>query len=313
MRPSEELVRAVTSLIEELFGEAPAELTAIFHGETNRTFRVALPGRGRLIVRLRATRSAESVYHKESWAMGLAREAGLPVARVLHVGYSPILYSYSIHEYLSGQNGADYRGDPGPVWEQLGQLAARINVIRTDRFWISPLDEVDSNRAPLWGEFIGRQIGARVDWGLLCDRGFIHARDVPRCVRRLEEMKPWCDPPSLAHGDLQLKNILLDADGRIVAILDWSNAVSIVARYYEIATAFLAAPAEFHGPFLRGYGVGDDENQALRRHVETMQLCRLLGMSTWLARADHEVVRGIDIPRERAGLAERLRHLIDRT
>jgi aminoglycoside phosphotransferase (APT) family kinase protein len=46
--------------------------------------------------------------------------------------------------------------------------------------------------------------------------------------------------PRLNHGDLRLKNVLVDSAGRINAIIDWENAVAAPAPEWELALALHA-------------------------------------------------------------------------
>ena len=61
------------------------------------------------------------------------------------------------------------------------------------------------------------------------------------------------------HGDLRLKNVIVDDEGRIQAILDWENCSSNLAPQWELSLALHDLSIDSKQEFLRGYGLKPDE------------------------------------------------------
>jgi aminoglycoside phosphotransferase (APT) family kinase protein len=57
------------------------------------------------------------------------------------------------------------------------------------------------------------------------------------------------------QGDLRLKNVLVDANGRISAILDWENCTSNLAPEWDLSIALHDLSIDEKEAFLRGYGL----------------------------------------------------------
>lgn len=60
------------------------------------------------------------------------------------------------------------------------------------------------------------------------------------------------------HGDLRMKNVLVDQDGGICAILDWEKCMSIVAPHWELALALHDLSIDEKQAFLAGYGLSPE-------------------------------------------------------
>ena len=60
---------------------------------------------------------------------------------------------------------------------------------------------------------------------------------------------------TLNHGDLRLKNVLVNEKARIVAILDWENCTSNIAPQWELSLALHDLSVDEKENFLQGYGI----------------------------------------------------------
>lgn len=127
-----------------------------------------------------------------------ARDAGLPVPAVLAV------HPTGPHPHLVMQRAAGT-----PLMETTLSPAAQSRLGRELAALAQRMREVTDwfERDPEW----------RVLWGVL-------ARVAPRpqCIAAAREAAHA--PLSLVHGDLSAGNLLVDADGDLVAVLDWDGA-----------------------------------------------------------------------------------------
>ena len=88
-------------------------------------------------------------------------------------------------------------------------------------------------------------------------------------VRNLLRLK---GAPTLNHGDLRPKNVLLDAKGKIAAILDWEHATSNLAPHWELAIALHDLGVDQKEAFLSGYGLPSEEFQKISPLVRVLNI-----------------------------------------
>jgi hygromycin-B 4-O-kinase len=71
----------------------------------------------------------------------------------------------------------------------------------------------------------------------------------------LKEMESLNKSPCLHHGDMRLKNLLVDDNHKIVSVFDWENCVSSIAPYWDLSISLhdLTVDEQLH--FLKGYGI----------------------------------------------------------
>ncbi|MGK2863516.1 MAG: phosphotransferase family protein [Chitinophagaceae bacterium] len=68
-------------------------------------------------------------------------------------------------------------------------------------------------------------------------------------------MQKWKQPPCLHHGDLRLKNIMVNEKGEIIAIIDWENCISSIGSYWDTSIALHDLSIDAHRQYLEGYGI----------------------------------------------------------
>ena len=100
--------------------------------------------------------------------------------------------------------------------------------------------------------------------------------------RELQKIRRWKGRPSLAHGDIRLKNVVLDKTEKITAILDWENCISSMAPYWELSIALHDLTMDEKETFLEGYGLGLDEYLEIAPSIKALNL---LNYAPYLQRA----------------------------
>jgi hygromycin-B 4-O-kinase len=60
--------------------------------------------------------------------------------------------------------------------------------------------------------------------------------------------------PVLNHGDLRLKNVMVDREGHIIALIDWEHCLSNLV-HWELAIALHDLSIDEKQAFLEGYGL----------------------------------------------------------
>lgn len=110
------------------------------------------------------------------------------------------------------------------------------------------------------------------------EMGILAARDRAQTAERLAALVEAADqrPQMLIQGDLQPEHVLVDAGGRICAILDWADS-GFADPIFEVARVSLHQ-RELAGPMLEGLGIEADDSllDGYRTLWELMS-------ATWLA------------------------------
>jgi aminoglycoside phosphotransferase (APT) family kinase protein len=79
----------------------------------------------------------------------------------------------------------------------------------------------------------------------------------------LNELETREVKPSLTHGDLRLKNIIVDDDGQITAIIDWDDCLSTMSPEWELSIALHDMTVDEKNAFIDGYGFNHSQIEGL--------------------------------------------------
>jgi aminoglycoside phosphotransferase (APT) family kinase protein len=103
----------------------------------------------------------------------------------------------------------------------------------------------------------------------------------PAALKRLRAeittMQGWKGRPSLTHGDIRLKNVLLDEKGKIRAILDWENCTSNLAPYWELSIALHDLCIDEKEALLKGYGLSVREFARAAAAIKALNILNYSG------------------------------------
>ncbi len=169
-----------------------------------------------------------------------------------------------------------------------------------------------------FGEFLSALHGARLDDELPFDpvrRGDMTVR-VPRTLERLAELERlglWQapraaheaidaastlgppEPAALVHGDLHLRHLLVNEDGRAAAVIDWVD-ISYNSPGVDFVLYWALLPPEGRAGFLDGYGK-IDEGELVRGRLLSLFLCGSLVVYAHhegLPELEREALAGLD-------------------
>ena len=210
---------AVVDIVQAALRGRPYKVRRRGGGLTNLVYQADLNDRS-VIVRINADPLKLKVFEREKHAMTLARSAGLPIPRVLQVGADP--HPFMVQEHVSETVGT-HAYDRIDTVRQMGEITARIH-----RSSCPGLGRRQSTQGRVHA-YLGAIRGARTSrvicthqsasrlwsgWECFC-------RTTPKRCQILLHMFTWRRNPVLHHGDMRLKNIIVDQHGSIAAVLDW--------------------------------------------------------------------------------------------
>jgi aminoglycoside phosphotransferase (APT) family kinase protein len=216
-----------------------------------------------LIVRIHPASQKLQTFERERCAMKLARDAGLPVPLVAHVGADP--YPFMLLENVRGIVGTHAYDRIGVV-RQMGELTARIHQIPMPGFGPTAVDATlpssysgHRSRRQSWGAHLEADLHASERLAALERREMLLPENAHKLRRTLALMSTWRRNPVLHHGDMRLKNVIVDAESLIVGLLDWENCTASVPALWDLSIALHDLTIDEKQAFLQGYGYGPRE------------------------------------------------------
>jgi hygromycin-B 4-O-kinase len=246
--------RHVADLLAHHLGKKPKTIRRVHGGLANHVFEAQV-GREQLIVRISAKPSKLPVFLKEQWAITRARREGVPTADVLEVGNDAIGLPYMISRKVPGLPGTAWQ-DREPLLHDLGGYAAKINAIPTHDF--GPIFDWSPNklsRHRTWQGYLDEGLNVEERCEVLHKGGILDRVHLDKLRAELKRMRQWDAKSTLSHGDIRLKNVIVDGKGRIIAILDWEKSTSNIAPFWELSIALHDLTIDEKETFLRGYGL----------------------------------------------------------
>lgn len=241
-------------VVEHHLGTRPGRIVYKAAGLTNFVFKVKLPD-GEFIVRISPDAAAINAFIKEQWAQTAAREAGVPTAEILEVGSAVIPHPYMISRSVEGTDGTHHEKRI-EILRELGRFASVINGIRTKGFgatfdWSN--NKLSKNET--WKDYLRNEYRWDEKLRILMANRIISAKQervIKRVMAESERSKPR---PVLNHGDLRLKNVIADDEGKITAIIDWEKSTSNAAPAWELSLAMHDLGIDDQQHFVEGYGI----------------------------------------------------------
>ncbi|HYE04671.1 MAG TPA: aminoglycoside phosphotransferase family protein [Planctomycetota bacterium] len=244
------------------FGGEARRITRQGGGLSNAVFLVDHAA-GQFVVRLSDAPGRLAAYRKEQWAVALAQASGVPTPEIIAVGDDLVPCAHMIARRVAGHE-ASHHPRRLEVLRELGHWAAAINTTATQG-WGGAFDEARGRvaRHDDWSDYLRDELRLEPRLETL-ER---QRMTTPACIARLRgviEAAATLNPgPTLNHGDLRLKNVLVDDDGAITAIIDWETSGSFLAPAWELSIALHDLAIEAKHAFLAGYGIAPEALEAL--------------------------------------------------
>ena len=247
-------------------------------GLTNLVYQVDIDDRS-VIVRINTDPHKRKVFEREREAMKLARVARVPVPHVVHVGADP--HPFMILEKVRGVVGTHAYDKIGTV-RQMGEITARIHRIHMPGFGPNAVDAAVAGgvaRRHSWGAHLEADLHASERITALERLGMFFPDNADRMRQILGHMSAWRRNPVLHHGDMRLKNIIVDPHGKIIAVLDWEHCTSSVPALWDLSLALHDLTIDEKQAFLQGYGYGPRE---LTKSIGFMRLLNALNYASFV-------------------------------
>ncbi|HEX6192908.1 MAG TPA: aminoglycoside phosphotransferase family protein [Chitinophagaceae bacterium] len=251
---NKKLVVLVRQLMKHHFGRKKLQISVLSGGITNFVYSVK-SGKEELVVRLGRNPDKINFFLKEQWAVARALEKGIPVPEILEVGNSIIPMPYMIMKKINGEEASDHL-DRSLIINEMGRYASIIHTIPTHDYghsfdWSQNILSRNIN----WKDYLYDELQFEERMDFLKSNRLLTTKTFGKLKSLIHIIEQWKGKPCLHHGDLRLKNILVDKKGKIVSIIDWENCVSSIPPYWDISIALHDLSIDKQGYFLEGYGL----------------------------------------------------------
>lgn len=249
----QELARVV---IAHHFGSNPRRTAHLASGHSNYVFAVN-HAEGDFVVRISPDPTRMNSFIKEQWAQNAAREAGVPVPEILEVDNEVIGHPFMISRTVQGEE-ATYHKNRLEILREMGRCAALINTLPTTGFgrtfdWSS--NRLSHNET--WNDYLHKELEIESRLQILEKRRVLMSPQIKRLRAILESVGDLNPKPALTHGDIRLKNVMVDEQGEIIAFLDWEHCTSNLAPHWELSIALHDLSIDEKQKFLEGYGLSE--------------------------------------------------------
>ena len=261
----------VKTIMKHHFGVTPSKIEFKPAGMTNFVFE-AVCTKGDFIIRIGSNSRKLNDFMKEQWAVERVREKGVPVAEIREVANELIPSPCMLQEKRAGTD-AMHHPDRKQVIYEVGQLARIIHSIPTSSFGnVFDWSKNRLSKNASWTDFLYQE------WKLSERLAFLkkhkmlepaQEKKLNTVIRKMERLKY---APALNHGDLRLKNVIIDDKGKILALIDWDNCISSVAPLWDLSIALHDLSIDSKQYFLEGYGLSAEEYQEMAPLIKAFNI-----------------------------------------
>jgi aminoglycoside phosphotransferase (APT) family kinase protein len=275
----------ISKIVAGEFAEKVLAITPLAgKGDVNKVFLVETKA-AKMIFRTNEAASLDE-YEKEKWAAKRAVEKRIPTPEILRSGVFDN-QAYSIQKYVEGAEGRSLpAGDDGFIWGKLGEYAKQIHQIEVGGFGLSFRDMTAGGAQNFWLKYLEYNIESLNDRDELLKLGVItqaQSKIVREVFKNLRERKFRF---GLNHGDLSLKNTIVDDKGT-VHLIDWGSAEASIVPHHELIQLLKMNLLENDpndlqlAAFLDGYGISDEEFKEMTPDLEALSILRAFDKLRW--------------------------------
>ena len=231
---------------------------------------------GQFVIRISPDPERLGAFRKEWWATQEVRKAGVPSPEILAVGNEVGPEPYMITRRVTGTE-ASHHSKRSRIIHELGRFAAIINSIKTNGFGANFDWHSDSPRIATWSEYLDQEYRFAERIEFFATHKILPQSELTKLSEILEETRTSEITPALNHSDLRLKNLIVDDDGDITAIIDWEECVSTIAPQWELSIALHDLSIDEKHAFIDGYGLRPQQVQQIAPLIKAFNVLNYHG------------------------------------
>jgi aminoglycoside phosphotransferase (APT) family kinase protein len=278
-------LQLVSSVSSTLLKDVKIRVVRILgRGSVNKVFIVEAPNT-KLVIRINDQKESLQEYTKEAWCIDKAAVSGVPVATVIDVGVIEE-HAYMVQAFIAGDEGRDSQLPRSHIWRQLGRYARLIHSIEVAGFGLQLQDLTQGDSRESWLEYLNYNIESLNENDKLIKLKVVTQSQSSIIRAIFEDLKRVPFNFGLNHGDLSLKNVIVDESGK-VNLLDWGSAEASIVPHHDLIQMLKMNMLE-NDPddaaiqsFLNGYGISQFEFEQMRLTLESLLLLRAFDKLRW--------------------------------
>ncbi len=253
--------RIARQIVRKHFGTPASRIVYRSSGRTNYVFAINHV-EGQFIIRISPDPERIDAFLKERWVTEEVRKAGVPSTEVLAVGNDVSAEPYMITRRTTGTE-ASHHPKRNRIIQEIGRFASMINSIQTTAFGANFDWSKNGVKHNTWGAYLKEEfhIDERIEF--FAKHRMLPHTTIETLIKAIDGSRNEEIKPALNHGDLRLKNVIVDDDGEIAAILDWEECISTIAPQWELSIALHDLSIDEKQLFIEGYGLNN-------KHIEEM-------------------------------------------
>src|SRR5688572_24721122 len=262
--------RVVRKIVRRYFGTPARRIVYKASGLTNYVF-VVNHVEGQFVIRISPDPERIEAFRKEWWATQQVRKAGVPSSEVLAVGNDAGPEPYMISRRVTGSE-ASFHPKRRRIIREMGRDAAIINSIKTNGFgWNFDWSD-NPQKIQTWSEYLEKEYQLERRLNFFASHQLLPEAVLIELSRIFDESKDAGIKPALNHSDLRLKNVIVDDDGEITAIIDWDECLSVVAPQWELSIALHDLSIDEKHAFIDGYGLKPEQVEQMAPLIKGLNI-----------------------------------------
>lgn len=278
-------IELASRLTSNFFNEPLGRIAPLIgKGSVNKVFIVETVNR-RAVVRMSDRGEALDEYHKEAWCMERAAERGVIVPSVIGVGrYEG--NAYIVESYIAGDEGRDIPAAKLRIWRELGRYAKLIHSIHVHGFGLKLSEIRQGDARKSWLRYLEYNIESLTEEDALIKLKVLTPQQSKVVRSVFADLKGREFTFGLNHGDISLKNTIVDVHGG-VTLLDWGSAEASIVPHHDLIEMLKMSMLEGDPDdeaimaFLESYGISPAGYEGMMRELEALLLLRAFDKLRW--------------------------------
>ena len=278
-------IQIASSITSGLLDDPLVEVTPLVgKGSVNKVFLVETAN-NKVVVRVSDRDEALDEYAKEAWCIEQVAARGVPVPSVISIGRRAG-HAYIVLSYIAGEEGRDSRAPKSGIWRELGRYARLIHSVGVSGFGLKLSEMTRGDAQQSWLRYVDYNIASLDENDPLIKLGVItpHQSRVIKGVFR--DLRGHEFTFGLNHGDISLKNTIIDVQGG-VSLLDWGSAEASIVPHHDLIQMLKMnmlegdPDSEQIMAFLGGYGISPAEYERMMPELESLLVLRAFDKLRW--------------------------------
>jgi aminoglycoside phosphotransferase (APT) family kinase protein len=271
-------IRLASTIISSFLNGPPVEIKPVVgKGNVNKVF-IAEAVNHKVVIRMSDRGEALDEYNKEAWCIEQAAAKGIPVPSVLGIGQCEG-NAYIIESYIAGDDGIQSPTLKLRIWRELGKYARLIHSIGVQGFGARLSEITRGNAQESWVRYLEYNIENLTENDPLIKRKVL-TRLQSKLIRNIfADLRRHEFTFGLIHGDLSLRNTIVDKCGR-VHLLDWGSAEAGIVPHHDLVEMLMMnmisgdpEDAQIRA-FLDGYEISQAEFKQMMPQLESLLVLR---------------------------------------